>query len=508
MVDTHERSTRVGGRAADSTAVLAGPELVATTGTVRTKWQAGYSARLAVTDTLVVCGAVAIAQYLRFGSDVTWRPYQHTYVFLFSVVFAAGWLIVLSAFRTRSPRIIGTGIEEYRRVVSASLWIFGAIAIISLLLKADVARGYLAVALPGGTLGLVLSRALWRRYVQRQRANGGYLTSVLVVGERDVVVQTAKEMSKTNTDGYRVVGVCIPGYGPPRGETIYVCGRQTPIVGDEEYLLRAIPICGADTVAVTGTECFGARGIRRLAWNLEPLGVDLVVSTGIVDVAMSRLTMRPSAALPLLHVEKPQYRGAKRFSKRAFDMSFAFLALTVAAPLMLAAAAAIKLTSKGPVFYSAERIGLDGKPFSMLKFRTMVQYADTQIPELLSHNDNDGVLFKIRDDPRVTPVGKILRRASIDELPQFINVLRNDMSVVGPRPPLRREVDAYEDDVLHRLVVKPGISGLWQVSGRSDLSWEESVRLDLYYVDNWSMVVDLVIIAKTLRAVLARQGAY
>lgn len=461
-----------------------------------------------MTDALVVCGAVALAQYVRFGVDGNLQPRQQHYLLLFSVVFALSWLIVLSAFRTRSHRIIGTGIEEYRRVVSASLWIFGAIAIISLLLKADIARGYLAVALPGGTIGLLASRALWRRYVRRQRADGEFLTSVLVVGERDVVVKTASELSKQNTDGYRVVGVCIPGYGPPRGESIQLCGRATPIIGDEAYLLRSLPICGADTVAVTATEQFGARGIRKLAWDLEPLGVDLVVSTGIVDVAMSRLTMRPSAALPLLHVEKPQYRGAKRFSKRAFDITFAALALTVAAPLMIAVAVAIKLTSKGPVFYASERIGLDGRPFSMLKFRTMVDGADRQVPDLLSLNESDGALFKIKDDPRITAVGKLLRRASIDELPQFINVLRNEMSVVGPRPPLSREVDTYDDDVAHRLVVKPGVSGLWQVSGRSDLSWDEAVRLDLFYVDNWSMVVDLVIIAKTVRAVLAREGAY
>ena len=169
---------------------------------------------------------------------------------------------------------------------------------------------------------------------------------------------------------------------------------------------------------------------------------------------------------------------------------------------------AIKLTSRGPVFYAAERIGIDGRPFSMLKFRSMVVDADKHLDELLAANESDGVLFKIRNDPRVTPVGRILRRFSIDELPQFINVLKREMSVVGPRPPLRREVEAYDCDVLRRLLVKPGITGLWQVSGRADLSWNQAVRLDLSYVDNWSMTSDLLIIAKTVGAVLRRSGAY
>ena len=218
--------------------------------------------------------------------------------------------------------------------------------------------------------------------------------------------------------------------------------------------------------------------------------------------------MRPTAGLPLLHIEKPQYSGAKRFQKRAFDFCFALAALTATLPILAIAAIGIKLTSRGPVFYCAERIGIDGKPFSMLKFRTMVQDADQQLESLLDNNESDGLLFKIRDDPRVTSIGRVLRRFSIDELPQFINVLRQEMSVVGPRPPLRREVESYDRDLQRRLLVKPGVTGLWQVSGRSDLSWDKAVRLDLSYVDNWSMVGDILIIAKTMRAVFQRKGAY
>jgi exopolysaccharide biosynthesis polyprenyl glycosylphosphotransferase len=261
-------------------------------------------------------------------------------------------------------------------------------------------------------------------------------------------------------------------------------------------------------VAIAGTGDFGIQGLRRLIWELEPMGVDLMVSPGVMDVALNRLVMRPIAGLPLLQIEKPQYQGAKRFQKRAFDSCFAFAALAGTLPVLLVTALLIKLTSRGPVFYSSERIGINGRPFSMLKFRTMVKDADKQLESLRRNNESDGLLFKIREDPRITPIGRILRRFSIDEMPQFINVLRQEMSVVGPRPPLRREVEAYDDDVQRRLLVKPGITGLWQVSGRSDLSWDKAVRLDLSYVDNWSMVIDVVIIAKTVRAVFQRKGAY
>lgn len=474
----------------------------------RTKWQRRYAARLIVSDLVVVCAAIGFAQYIRFGWTLTPSSYSEYYVPAFSVVFALGWMLALEGFRTRSARIIGTGVEEYRRVVSASLWTFGAIAIISLLVKLDIARGYLAVALPVGTVLLLFSRALWRHHVARTRIAGSCLTAVLVVGDRESAADLAAELSRSPIDGYRVVGVAIPGYGAPRGEHLDIAGKSVPIVGGEVHALAAIDSCGADTVAIAGTEHFGTRGIRRLIWDLEPMGVDLVVSTGVMDTALSRLVMRPSSALPLLHIEKPQYRGAKRFSKRAFDFCFALAALLVVSPILITAALAIRLTSKGPIFYSAERIGIHGEPFPMLKFRTMVVDADKQMPMLLAANESDGALFKIRDDPRVTPVGRVLRRLSIDELPQFVNVLRNEMSVVGPRPPLRREVETYDYDLLRRLLVKPGVSGLWQVSGRSDLSWNEAVRLDLSYVDNWSMIGDLVIIAKTLRAVLMSKGAY
>lgn len=473
------------------------------------RWQHQYSRRLRITDSLIVCASVGLAQYIRFGDSSYTSGYPAEVMTLFSVLFAALWLSALAMFRSRSVRVIGAGIEEYRRIVSASFWTFGIIAIANLLAKIFLARGYLAVALPVGTITLLIGRLLWRYHIAGKRATGRYQTRVLAIGDRKGVAQLAQELTRNPRDGYVVVGAGIPGYGPSRGKTLLVHGQEIPIFGDDTHALAAIGRCGADTVALTGAERFGAQGIKQLLWRLETMDIDLVVAPGMMDVAEGRLALRPVAGFPLLHVEKPQYEGAKCFQKRAFDFCFALAALIGTLPLLIASAIAIKMTSKGPVFYPSERIGLNGKPFTMIKFRTMVNGADAQVQNLLSLNESDGgMLFKIREDPRVTRVGRILRKYSIDELPQFINVLRRDMSVVGPRPPLQREVAKYNGDIKRRLLVKPGVTGLWQVNGRSDLPWEESVRLDLSYVDNWSMASDFLLIAKTLKAVLASDGAY
>jgi exopolysaccharide biosynthesis polyprenyl glycosylphosphotransferase len=349
---------------------------------------------------------------------------------------------------------------------------------------------------------------MWRRVLARKRARGLCQTSVLVVGGEHSVRNLARSFDRGTADGYNVVGVCVPAHYRSSGDTITVDGRSIPVLGDEHDVVDAIERSGADTVAVTATEHLGHHGLREMVWDLEQLDVDMVVAPGMMDVSGPRLEMRPVAGLPLIHVEKPRYHGAKRFGKTSFDLLFATVALVLTSPVMVVAAVAVKATSRGPVFYKSERMGMDGRPFPMLKFRSMVDDADKHSATLSGRNDGAGVLFKLREDPRVTRVGRVMRKFSIDELPQFINVLRREMSVVGPRPPLRVEVESYESEVHRRLLVKPGVTGLWQVSGRSDLSWEDSVRLDLSYVENWSMVGDMLIIAKTLKAVVASDGAY
>jgi exopolysaccharide biosynthesis polyprenyl glycosylphosphotransferase len=476
----------------------------------RPVWQRRYANLLLFTDVTVVALAVGLAQWLRFGTTAGTgvRIFDWTYSVV-SMVVVAIWTLFLLIYRARSPRILGAGSEEYGRVAGATLSAFGAIAIVSLLLRFELARGYLAIALPLGLLGLVAGRWFVRRVVvAAKRREGKYLTSVLVVGEAGPARSLVQSLARTPEYGYAVVGVCFPGHDTlGRSDHSEIDG--VPVFRYEDDLGAIIAASGADTVALTATERLGPHDIRDLSWQLEELDVDLVVSPGMVGLAGPRLTMRPVADLPLIHLDKPQYDGAKRFQKQAFDVCFALLVLLPALPILIAAGLAVKLTSKGPIFYKSDRIGMDGRPFKMLKIRTMVDGADAQRALLEELNEvQGGVIFKMRQDPRVTRVGRFLRRYSIDELPQFINVLRHEMSVVGPRPPLPSEVEAYDHRVRRRLLVRPGITGLWQVSGRSELSWDDFVRLDLSYIENWSMVSDLMIAVKTVRVVASGRGAY
>jgi len=492
----------------DSDALAA---LLTIPGALRARWQQRYGTWLAASDVIVVIGVVTAAHLLRFGnvtSGSLWAGHASVAYSAVSVLIVLAWVLVLAIYHTRAQQVIGAGPEEFRRVWTATLWVFGVIAVVSTLFKFEIARGYLAIAFPLGLLALSVNRHLARMYVSAQRRRGRFMTAVLAVGEPISATVLAQSLARRPSDGYTVVGFCTPGV--PKLENIVVPGlgsvRVFPYEGD---IRDAIAASQADTVALTSAGELGPEGIRDLSWQLEKLGVDLVVSPGIVDVAGPRLTVRPVADLPLIHVDKPQYQGAKRFQKRAFDVCFALLALLAASPIMIVAAVAVKVTSRGPVFYRAERIGLDSVPFRMIKFRTMVVDADRRLAEVAELNDSaGGVLFKIRRDPRVTRAGRHLRRYSIDELPQFINVLLGEMSVVGPRPPLRSEVETYDHRVRRRLLVRPGITGLWQVSGRSDLAWEDSVRLDLSYVENWSMLSDLAIAAKTVGAICRGSGAY
>jgi exopolysaccharide biosynthesis polyprenyl glycosylphosphotransferase len=476
----------------------------------RAHWLHQYSRRVAGIDLVAVIISVGLAHWLRFGrlagtASIS-SNLRYTTV---SLVIAVGWLTMLSIYRTRSQRIIGAGVEEYRRVWMATLSTFGAIAVISMLFKLDIARGYLMIALPIGVITTLGGRRWARRQVAAKRKkHGSCMTHVLVVGNDHAVKDLTQSLARDPASGYQVVGACIPGGCSKDAIEVPNVGL-IHTYGDETRVAEAVAATGCDTVALTATERLGPRGIRALSWELEKLNVDLMVAPQVVDVAGPRLTMRPVAGLPLIHVEKPQYNGAKRFEKRVFDVVFSSLVLIFTLPLTIALAIAVKVSSAGPVFYLSERIGLDGKPFQMIKFRTMAHDADRQLDRLVSRNEiSGGVLFKIRRDPRVTPIGRVLRRYSLDEIPQFLNVLKGDMSVVGPRPPLAREVVTYDHEVKRRLLVLPGITGLWQVSGRSDLSWEDSVRLDLFYVENWSMVVDFVIVVKTAMAMLSGSGAY
>ncbi|HWG94749.1 MAG TPA: sugar transferase, partial [Mycobacteriales bacterium] len=317
--------------------------------------------------------------------------------------------------------------------------------------------------------------------------------------------ELATELCREAENGMQVVGACVPGGG---AELCTRTGLVVPVVGSLSGVTRAVAQVQADTVAVAASPGLTGEALRRLSYELEGTDVELLVAPTLTNVTGSRVHIRPVAGLPLLHVEEPEIRGARQVLKLLFDLSVALVLVVLLAPLLLTIAAVVRLTSPGPALFTQERLGRDGKPFRVYKFRSMHVDAEARLAELRSLNEHDGVLFKVREDPRITRAGRVLRKYSLDELPQLLNVLRTDMSLVGPRPPLRSEVERYEGHAHRRLLVRPGITGLWQVSGRSDLSWDDTVRLDLQYVENWSLALDISILVRTVSAVLASRGAY
>jgi exopolysaccharide biosynthesis polyprenyl glycosylphosphotransferase len=325
-----------------------------------------------------------------------------------------------------------------------------------------------------------------------------------VVGHEVPVLEMLRRLGDERFHGLQIVAACLP----LPGQRPALMERGVPVVGGFGSVEQAVRLTDADTVAVLASPDLGPEQLRRLAWDLEPTGADLLVAPSLVEVAGPRLSIRPVTGLPLLQVEQPQFTGGRRIVKSTFDRTVALAMIVLFSPVLVAITLGVRLTSRGPALFRQQRIGKDGKPFTMWKFRSMVVDAEALREQLLEQSDRDGLMFKMRADPRVTRVGAWLRRYSLDELPQLFNVLTGSMSLVGPRPPLPEEVAEYGDDTRRRLLVRPGVTGLWQVSGRADLSWEESVRLDLRYVDNWTLATDLLILWKTARAVLRGSGAY
>lgn len=469
--------------------------------------------KLVISDALVICCSVILGQTIRFGTSAEHPVYvsldadAHIHYLTVSVTLATLWMGFLSL-GSRSPKVVGRGTDEYITLIAATLQLFGLVAIADTLFHVDLSRGYLAIALPAGLIGLIATRIMWRRHTSRQRERGLNQNRLLIVGATSAARDIAAEFAKDPWAGYHIAGICTP-LGPTHPkEVLTVAGRNIPIVGTDEAILDAVARTGVDTVALAATHHLRPTDIRRLMWELEEQGVDMMVAPGLIDITNQRLTSRPVAGMAVFEIAKPQYSRANSLIKRTFDLLFAVAALAAVAPVMIVTALAVKLTSAGPIFYKSERIGIDGKPFRMTKFRSMYVDADARQAELIEANGGNALFFKMKDDPRVTKVGKVIRKFSIDELPQFFDVLTGDMSVVGPRPQVRREVDTYDDLVSHRLAVKPGLTGLWQISGRSDLEAEDAIRLDLTYVENWSLSQDILIILKTIRTVLTGDGAY
>jgi len=477
-------------------------------------WRQRYAYGLMLTDLLVLIWVIVGVQIAWFGvttSEVAFSgslsDVAISYSFT-SLILIVAWMLMLGIFGSRSYRVLGTGTQEYRLIADASVRLFGLVAIVAFLFQIDFARGYILLAFPLGVIVLLFSRWMWRQWLGVQRQRGAYSSRVLLVGSEASTTYLAAELARLPTAGYLVVGACIPS-GTVAG---YLGETSVPVFVSIDRLHDAMVESHADTVVITSSEELSAQKIREISWSLEPGRQHLVVAPSLTDIGGPRIHTRPVAGLPLIHVETPRYAGAKQFTKRAFDLVASGLLLIALSPMLGVLAMTVRLTSAGPVLFRQERIGINGSRFQMLKFRSMVTNAEDLLEQLRAQSaladKGNSVLFKMANDPRITPIGRILRRFSLDELPQLFNVFGGSMSLVGPRPPLEREVNQYDSHVHRRFLVKPGITGLWQVSGRSNLSWEDTVRLDLFYVENWSMTGDLNILWRTAKAVLRRDGAY
>jgi exopolysaccharide biosynthesis polyprenyl glycosylphosphotransferase len=461
-------------------------------------WMAGYLMQVAAVDGICGLAAGVLAYMVRFGS-AGHRPLPYLGV---SLLLPFVWLVTLLAVGGYDSRFIGVGSDEFRRVFNGGIFLTAAVAVLAYASKADLARGYVVIALPSVTLFDLVARYALRKRLHRARALGDCMRRVVVVGYPPVIEDISRLLCRENYHGLSVVAACVVG----RTDDTFIAG--VPVLGGVDSVVDVVKTVDADTVAVLACPEMAGDRLRRLAWDLEKTGTELCVAPALLDVAGPRTTIRPVAGLPLLHMDHPEFTGGRRIIKEAFDKLAALAALVLAAPLLALLALIIRLDDGGPALFRQTRVGKDGCPFSVYKFRTMVRDAEVRKADLADSNQQQGPLFKIRQDPRITRAGSWLRRWSLDELPQLLNVITGDMSLVGPRPALPEEAAVYGDHVRRRLAVKPGMTGLWQVNGRADLSWDESVRLDLRYVENWSFMLDLQILWKTSAAVIRGSGAY
>lgn len=471
-------------------------------------WRHKYTRRLRVIDAAVVCWAIAGAYGLRFGFvDLESPRAQDVDYVLLSVGLVAVWWLMLELWGSREPRILGSGTEEYKRVIATSAWLFGAVAVVSFAFKIDTARGFVGLAFPAGAFGLLAARWFVRQHLALERKRGSSTSKVLIIGDPHSAAHLVRSLMSDPAAGYLPVAVHLPG----ATADVDVSRLPVPVTGlqsDFDSILTTILTADVDAVAVSAGVNMHPTDLRRLGWELAARDIGMILAPALTDVAGPRIHTQPVAGLPLIHVSTPKLTGGKKVAKRTFDVVGAGLLVACLSPVFAVLAILVRFTDPGPVFYKQERIGLRGTTFHMLKFRSMKVNADAELRSLLAaQGSSDKPLFKVENDPRITPLGRILRKYSLDELPQLLNVLGGSMSLVGPRPQREGEVALYDDAAHRRLYVSPGMSGLWQVSGRSNLTWEESIRLDLYYVENWSLMGDVVILFKTFKAVFASTGA-
>ena len=456
-----------------------------------------YATRAVLLDAVVITIAGLTGFILRWAIPFNVEINDPTYISLLFIVVIA-WLCVLVLRGAYDTRMLGVGSEEFKRVVSATATVFGAVAIVVFVLKLELSRGFVVITFVVGLTLLLVVRWALRGWLRHERRYGHFLHRTIVVGAEPTKSEIVDMLDRDPVAGFTVVDV------------VDEPAADVDDVGLEAWLdevMTRISLEDADTVAVASSPALGQRVVQRLAWRLEGPRVDLLVAPAIGDVAGPRVSMRMAANLPLLHLDEPHLTGPKRAIKRSLDILFGVTLLIVFLPFMLVGGIVTKLTSRGPVFYTQARVGRGGQLITVLKLRTMRVGADQERHAVIGAPDLD-IAARYKSDPRITKVGRFLRRWSIDEMPQVVNVIAGSMSLVGPRPVLVDELPLFADADHRRHLTKPGLTGLWQVSGRKSVDWEERMRLDLDYVEHWSPALDLVIVAKTVKAVLVGEGAY
>jgi exopolysaccharide biosynthesis polyprenyl glycosylphosphotransferase len=466
-------------------------------------WHRPYALLLLLLDYL----AIVLADYTAISSfeqaNAGFQKNHALFMLIAYVLLPLGWIVVLWGQGAYDRRYLGVGTDEFKRIVRGSWTVVAVVGFTAFATKVDVSRLSVSFALIGGLAYVVIFRYVLRRGLYVARVKIGLATHrMLLVGTLQEALEVYTTIARNPSAGLVPVGIHLSeGYAP--NPTL-----ATPVpVHAGRDVLSLVRELNADTIAVCGSASAEPGELRRLAWQLEGTGIDLAVAPQLTDIAGPRVHIRPIEGMPLLYVEEPTLSGLAWLVKNVMDRVVALVALLIMLPFFPIIALAIKLSDPGPVFFRQPRVGREGKTFRVWKFRTMYTDAEERLASLVDQNEADGMLFKIKNDPRAFRFGRFLRAFSIDEVPQVINVLVGEMSLVGPRP-LPAEDGDFLGDVRRRLLVRPGITGLWQVSGRSDLSWDDAVRLDLYYVDNWSLVLDLHTMWRTIGVVFFRKGAY
>ena len=467
-----------------------------------------FQRALRIGDLVIIALVIVLSHLARFGAgNASVATIRHgtlsSYAPLGAAIIVTWWLL-LAALKSYREHLLGYGSDEYHRVFQATITEFGGLALLSYLAGLQLSRGYFLVALPTGLMCLHLWRWLARRHLVRARRNGAFAHPTLVVGSSESVPAVIAEIGRRPELGLAVAGVFLSDAGAVDPEPDRL---PAPVIGGTACLPRSISGAEGITLVIARDSGLSPSRIRRISWMLGPTS-RLIMVPSMLDVAGPRLHLRPVDGISLIEIQVPRLDGAGLLAKRLFDVLASATLIAALAPLWIVIPVLVWAGDRGPTLFRQTRVGLRGREFRIWKFRTMRVNADAELTALLARQGtSDKPLFKVSDDPRITRVGRFLRRTSLDELPQLFNVLQGAMSLVGPRPQVPAEVELYDDVASRRLLTKPGITGLWQVNGRSSLSWEEALRFDLFYVENWSLSMDIRILLKTLRVVITRDGS-